>query len=113
MTLGQWNREMYERLCEHGRAESLRELSHQPGWETYKTIVHERLAHLTTKSMREATPDTAWATLQALNTVREFEAMMQELVANAVDLVDSETREQIIASFESPKMVPGGAEIDG
>ena len=54
-----------------------------------------------------------WEAHIQLKAIIDFQAAMEDLVRNSVDVVDQQSFEEIMYSIQRPKMVPWGADDAG
>ena len=87
-------------MRERENAAILRDLNHTPGWELYKELARRYMDEKAKNFWRDnISADEAWNERLHLQAVKNFQAVMEDVVENAVDWLDPVKREEIELSF--------------
>jgi len=96
-----------EILQQFENAAALRDLHHSEGWKVYVRLSKERIDQLTKEYLREnLTHEEAWEAHIRIRAIMQFEAQLEEMVVNAVDLVDPQALEDLMLSLRQNRDIP-------
>lgn len=75
----------------------LRDMYHTIGWRIYREVAQARIKHMNHEYLYENfTPEQAWEARVKLQGVMQFQALLEEIVRNACELVDPAALERMI-----------------
>jgi hypothetical protein len=89
-------------MAEHfSEAAALRDLNNTEGWETLAKIAKRRIEQQSDAYLRqEFSRDEAWEARTELRAIKQFWAMIEEMVATAYTFVDQEAIKELIYSSQ-------------
>jgi hypothetical protein len=97
-----WTEHELQILREYENAANLRDLHHTPGWSVYRQLAQQKIAQLTRDYLREdLSRDEIFEAHIRLKAITQFQTILEEMVKDAVDLVDPRSIEDMIRSLHT------------